>query len=704
MDRIDATRRPLRERVLTAIWLLAASAFLLVQLGYSFEGNDQVQYLLLPYREMYRDFLPGDWFTWSTSHYHVTFAWLVRVLHAVSGEGAFRFAMLGAHVATLAWLAYAMLRLARSLGGETIEAGSVRAQPRDGAGDFTVAGGSAHARPQAGAGEFVGSPEHERSTDADGEELRASGALERSAQAHAGGRIRSRRFFEASFALFVFGCAREKGIGEAILNHGCLLPSDLALAPFLLACAACLDRRAVATGVWLGIAGFLHANFAVLGPVVVLPVAFVQAWPELRAGATKRWSAVESSDGRAEESGRARASAVRALASTAGLSALLAAPSLIVLGGSFVAKDRDPAAVAITLFVRSPHHYDLAYMLPQEFYWTGLIVLLAVPAFIGRYALPRRAAASWLCGVLSALIIVGLIGAGFHVVSLARLFTLRMSIPLIAICLIAFACVARAIVVESAFVQREPGALIWLLTALCVLAMFVREDLQTLAPFRTPPQVPDPSAPGAPLWLIASVLAPLALATAALAGLRVRRNVAVSVLAVVPLLVSLWVARIPLGSTWTGARVRAARGFHFADRRIAWDPPDRDVYVKTRELTPGDARILIPPGLFEYRMRTRRSVFVDWKCAPMKGDEALEWKRRMLEAMGASDFPSRGYSLPQRADALYYARPLAQLVELARREGMTHLLVRKSQLRRSPAGTSIAFTTGPFAMLQLSPG
>jgi hypothetical protein len=608
---MEATPKPLRERILMLVWLLAASAFLLVQLGYSFEGNDQVQYLLLPYRDIYRDFLPGDWFTWSTSHYHVTFSWIVRALHAVSGEGAFRFAMLGAHIASLAWLAYGILRLAQSLGGGV---------------------------------------------------------------------------FEASFALFVFGCAREKGIGEAILNHGCLLPSDLALAPFLLACAACLDRRPIATGAWLGVAGFLHANFAVLGPVVVLPVAFVQAWPELREGSS------------------ARTAAVRSLALTAGLCLLLETPSLFVLASSFVAKDSDPAAIAITLFVRSPHHYDLAYMLPGDFYWAALWLLLAVPAFIGRYALQRRAAAAWLCGVLLTLIAIGLLGAGLHIVPLTRLFTLRMSIPLLTIAMIAVARVARTLVVSGVRQgAREAGGWVWLLAAIAVLCLFVREDLLTLAPFQDPPQVADPSAPGMPVWLLATVLLPLAIATLALAALQLHRNAVITAAAVVPLLMSLWVARIPLGETWTGARLRPARSFHFADRRVAWDPPDRELYAKTRELTPANARILIPPGLFEYRMRARRTVFVDWKCAPMKGDEASEWKRRMLAAMGATDFPSRGYSLPQRSDALYYARPVSELMELARREGMTHVLVRTTQLRRSLTGASIAFTSGPYAMLTLTP-
>src|SRR5688572_6965901 len=88
-------------RVGVVLWLLAATAWLFVQLGYSFESNDQVQYLLLPYRAIYPDFLPGDWFTWSTSHYHVSFSWIVRAIHAVCGEANFRYGVLVAHVASL---------------------------------------------------------------------------------------------------------------------------------------------------------------------------------------------------------------------------------------------------------------------------------------------------------------------------------------------------------------------------------------------------------------------------------------------------------------------------------------------------------------------------------------------------------------------------------------------------------------------------
>ncbi|HKU43497.1 MAG TPA: DUF6798 domain-containing protein [Polyangiales bacterium] len=578
----------MRARLVTAAWVLAATAWLFVQLGYSFETNDQVQYLLLPYRQIYADFLPGDWFTWRTSHYHVTFAWIVRALHGLCGEGGLRYGVLAAHLANLGLLSYAVLRLARGLGGGLLE---------------------------------------------------------------------------SSLPLLVFGCARESGLGGAILNHGCLLPSDLALAPFLLACALAIERRTLGAAVWLGISGFLHANYAVLGPLVVGPLALVRRVPKLR------------------ELGVALAAYL-----------LLASPSLVLLVSSFLAGDRDPAAVAITLFVRSPHHYDLAYMLPLDFWWAGLLAALALPAFVGPNALPERSARLQLCGLLLLLVAAGVLGTGLHLVSLSRLFTFRMSIPLLIVLWISLAQLGRA-----AVLRRDYLACLWFVAALAALGLFVRQDVMLLG--ATDLTDPNPLAPPTVVW--AGVLLPLAFATLGQIVPLAKRRAALALTAFLPLVTCIALGLTPLGQTWTGARLRPAHAFHFADRRLALDPPDRDIYAKTRELTPHDARILIAPGLFEFRMRARRSVFVDWKCTPMKGEEASEWKRRMLAAMGTDDFPARGYALPLAADAAYYARPLGDLVALARREGMTHLLVRKTQLRRAMHGAEIVFTSGSFAALRV---
>jgi hypothetical protein len=68
----------------------------------------------------------------------------------------------------------------------------------------------------------------------------------------------------------------------------------------------------------------------------------------------------------------------------------------------------------------------------------------------------------------------------------------------------------------------------------------------------------------------------------------------------------------------------------------------------------------------------------------------------MLLAIGTETFPARGYGLPRAADALYFARPLDDLHVLARREGLSHLLVRTSNLRGSTSGLRRLFNVGDY--------
>jgi hypothetical protein len=107
--------------------------------------------------------------------------------------------------------------------------------------------------------------------------------------------------------------------------------------------------------------------------------------------------------------------------------------------------------------------------------------------------------------------------------------------------------------------------------------------------------------------------------------------------------------------------------------------------------------------MIEFRMQARRAMFVDWKCAPMKGDEALEWKRRMLAAMGTRRFPARGYRLRYEADRLYGERPLSELADLARREHQTHLVTPRSKLRERAPGLKRLLTGRDFVLYAVFP-
>jgi len=519
-------------RVLLAWSASALFATLCVfQIGYSFEEGDQLQYLLLPYRQIYADFLPGDWFTWQTTHYHQTFAWIVRALHALCGEQLFARGMFALHFANLTLLGYALLRLSRALGW--------------------------------GLSEFV-------------------------------------------FCASVFALCRQVGLAGAVMNHPGAVPADLALAPFLLACAAYAELRTIALGLWLGWSGFLHANYAVLGALVLFPLQALrcrtlQAWFEL---------------------------AIAGL-----LFASIAAPTLWLVLASFATHDSAPDAVALTLFVRSPHHYDLAALDRSQFYYTGLLFVLALPQ------LSRRAAASrpgpdvqpstisrrdphahlLLVAMLLGWLGLGALGSGFHILSLSRLFTWRLSIPLFAILQLCAAAALRDGLRRRAWLLSG-----WQIALIALLPCFAQRD---------------------PLQ--------------------------------------------PIGK------------LHFLDAHIALTPPLPALYAAIRARTPADARFLAPPGLSQFRLRARRALFVDWKCTPMKGDEALEWRRRMLLAMGTRDFPARGYDLWREADVHYAAQPLAKLAELARAQDLTHILVRGPK-RSAPAGLVHLFTSGRYSVYALT--
>ena len=571
-------------------WLFAcvSAALILWQVGYGFEVGDQLQYLLLPYREIYPDFLPGDWITWHTSHYHATFAWIVRGLAAVFGVEQLPQSVFALHTASLVLLSYALLQLSFALG-------------------FGM--------------------------------------------------------FEAAFAVCGFALVRQMGLAGSVLNHGALVPADLALPFFLLACAAHARGARIALGVWLGVAGFMHANYAVLGPAVLFPL---ELWRS--------------------RSQRDRRGLVQ-LAAAITIFALLASPNLQVVLGSFLIRDAAPEAVAVTLFTRSPHHYDLRSMRPDEFYYAFGLFLLTLPRSLGRVGAPElRALYLRLSAALVLWIAVSGFGSLMHIVALSRLFTWRLSIPLFALWLLAAGAALRELAA-----QRNWWQLLWLVALGAGLTAFAQTDPLEHSPWNTVTRAP--AICGA-LALVATLLAfgrwPRMAAT--LQGLGV-------LLAIAAAVVALSVTHSPV---WQGAQWKPPRGLHFLDGRVQLAAPARALYQAVRAQTPIHARILIPPGMNQFRMSARRSVFVDWKCAPMRGDEALEWQRRMLAAMGTASFPAQGYALVRAADAAYFARPLPELIALARREQLTHVLAQRTG-GPLPPGTRRILQSGRFALYEVVP-
>jgi hypothetical protein len=567
------------------LFACVSAVLVLRQVGYGFEVGDQLQYLLLPYREIFPDFLPGDWFTWQTSHYHATFAWIVRGLASTFGVEQLPQSVFALHTLNLGLFGFALLSLARALG-------------------FGM--------------------------------------------------------FEAAFALCGFALVRQMGLAGAVLNHGALVPADLALPAFLFACAAYARGQRLVMGAWLGVAGFMHANYAVLGPVVLFGLEL--------------WRCRERRD-------------LVQLTAAGGLYALIALPSLRVVLESFLIHDAAPEAVAVTLFTRSPHHYDLFALRPDEFYYAFGLCLLALPRVFGHVGAPElRGSFVRLSAALTLLIALGAAGSLVHVLALSRLFTWRMSIPLFALWLMAAGAALREL--SS---QRQWWKVLWLLAMCAGLTAFAQTDPLEQSPWNS---LPRAAASAGALSLLAALcaLGPWQRRAASLRGLG-------ALLAVLSAALALSVTHSRL---WQGAQFRAPRGLHWLDGHIEIAAAVRPLYQAVREQTPQDARFLIPPGMSQFRLGARRSIFVDWKCAPMRGDEAVEWQRRMLLALGMSSFPAQGYQLPRAADAAYFARPVSQLIELARREQLTHVLTSRSD-RPAPPGSQRVFQSGRYAVYQLQP-
>lgn len=441
----------------------------------------------------------------------------------------------------------------------------------------------------------------------------------------------------AAAALMTVGFVSHFGIAGALVNHGVLLPADMALAPFLLGVAFLVQDRRLISGLFLGLAGLLHANFAILAPMAV-------AGPEaIHMARTRR---------------------IRPTLLLAGGFLLMAWPTLIASVVAVVTADPAPGALAVLFEVRSPHHYMPSFREATPIAWLLVLTAAGLPVWLtgGSAALGR------LRGIalsLAALQVLAYLGTAMEIGFLIRLFFWRFSVPLALILAVAAGQTLVRAVTE--------GRLSWLLygaAAVPLVASFAAKGEVITAPslflggygLLVPLVIPLTAAAilmrlgtGRLVHMIAAVLAASALAwtlTVSLPGVAVapRRML-----------------------RWQSAEAKWSELTHIDDDRITGRRQALSLYAWIRKHTPRDASFLIPPGQDSFRLMARRAVFVDWKCCPMKGSEVLEWQRRMLQVMGTNRFPAKGYALHRAADARYRRRPLKALADLARKEGITHI-------------------------------
>jgi len=331
--------------------------------------------------------------------------------------------------------------------------------------------------------------------------------------------------------------------------------------------------------------------------------------------------------------------------------------------------------------VRSPHHYDVRAMPAEDLWWPVMLLVGCVPALWSHH----RGGARKLVHLLLALIGVvslSLIGSLVDSATLIRLFTFRLSVPLVLLL-----SMTLGADVGDAWRRRDGVRGFFLVCALSTLACFARDDLThvTSGPFG-PRSFALPAA-------AALLIAGLAFGLERLPLLRL--------CAVAALGWAVMVAGTPLDTEWLKKDWVSAESRGPRLSPIVLKPELRPLHQLVRAKTPPDARFLIPPSLIDFRLAARRSVFVDWKCAPMRGDELLEWKRRMLAVMGTRDFPMTGYELRRGGDRLYEARSPAVLLAVARTEKLTHAVISRFHKHVNKQGGDLIGKEGHWAVYRV---
>jgi hypothetical protein len=469
----------------------------------------------------------------------------------------------------------------------------------------------------------------------------------------------------AYLAMFAVAVFQSLTLGTNSINHNQLLAADLAHIPFLLCCAAWLRGEIVRAGVWLGVSGLLHANYATLGPILMLGAELVEHVQHLRRPQLTR----------AGLRVQGREQVVRLLKLFVPF-ALIASPTLVMVARAVLLSHADSQAVLQFLLRRAPHHYDMRTFTRREWLCPFFALVLALPT-LGA-VVPQRSRARAIVASGLTLLFLGYVGFRLESSVLVQLRVWRIAVPLYT-----FLLVLASETIVRAVRDGGWGMRAWVVPPACMF-LIARFDIWFI---RTS---------GA---LLAVVLPLLCLSALAM-RLRVLREFAAGITALAALLGALaWyvqpTARLDLKTAW-------AQSHKWGKVRLRAGPgrAERDLYRRIRGHMPMNANFLAPPTLGDFRLFARRAMFVDWKSTPMRGDEALEWQRRINVTAGGP-LRTRGFSQRRELNMRYAMRTAEQLARIARREHLTHVVALRDLPGAAQVGLKRMFRSGRYVVYSL---
>jgi hypothetical protein len=462
----------------------------------------------------------------------------------------------------------------------------------------------------------------------------------------------------ACLAMLVVAWTQGLTVGGNTLSHAQLLASDLAHIPFMLCCAAWLRGDLLRAGVYLGLSGLIHANYATLAPLVIAGAELLDVRLRIRPSGARGWWATR---------GRMLELFVPFV--------LIASPTLLTVVRATLMSHADPAAVLRFLTGRAPHHYDLRSFVRREWLTPLLALLLALPA-LGCLA-RNRERVRWLTIMGLAVVAIGWLGALLGSGTIIQLRVWRIVVPLHTLLLV----LASDTIVRS-WTEGGWGVRAWtavgsfLFFCACYDDAFVSSSKKLLI-FAIP-------------LLCAGAFAMLAKS--------LRERLSGGAAAACVLATGIWLYTQPKAKLEPQAslgRASNAAGWVRVRLRTEASRGERDLYRRIRKELPVTARFLAPPSLADFRVRTRRAIFVDWKSTPMGGDEAVEWVRRIQLTVGGA-LRSRGFPQLKEIDARYKGRPTERYARIARAEKLTHVIATRELEEPQQSGLRFLFRSGKY--------